>query len=403
MDELTSPLFPGYQMSLTSTDSLDREKPDWLTQMEAVLEVLNEGVIIASEGHRILFANSRFLEMTGISRQDLVEFDPLRFYSWQERDFLKQQIDVAFRAGHNRYAFVLPRNGGGRLPVIISSRTFQNSGSRFGIVTFTDISEQVRAEENLRSANTKLQQRQMEIEEDLRLAARVQNSLAPRSLVWDSVSVDVFYHPVHSIGGDFALVNSSDHENLSLLVCDVSGHGIGSALVANRIYSETTAHMRNGMPFVEMFGELNRFLIEDIAGSGMFATLAAARIDAHRRTMVFAGAGHPPAMLGRRSQNPVLLESRSMILGALPEAVDTSSTLEVQLQPDDRIVLYTDGITEVFNSKRQMLGIEGVKEIVRQTSSLPAKEMKQAILDAVSAWREGPPNDDVSLMLVHVR
>jgi PAS domain S-box-containing protein len=390
-------------MSVTGKDSIETQNPEWLTQMEAVLEVLNEGVIIADDNHRILFANSRFVDMTGIPRQDLIGFAPSCFYTSQEMEFLRQQIDVAFQAGHNRYAFVLPRKGGGRLPVIISSRTLQNSGSRFGIVTFTDISEQVRAEQELRSANVELQKRQAEIEEDLRLAARVQNSLAPRSLVWDTMSVDAFYHPVHSIGGDFALVNSTDHEHLSLLVCDVSGHGIGSALVANRIYSETTTHLRSGMPFLDMFGELNRFLIEDIADSGMFVTVAAVRIDTHRRSMVFAGAGHPPAMLARRGQNPVLLESRSMILGALPDAVDVTTTLEVQLQPDDRILLYTDGITEVFNSRGEMLGIPGVQEIVRQTSSLPAHEMKQGILNGVAAWREGPPTDDVSLMLVHVR
>ena len=390
-------------MSVTGRDSIETPKPEWLTQMETVLEVLNEGVVIADDSHRILFANSRFVDMTGIPRQDLIGFAPSCFYSSQEMEFLRQQIDVAFRAGHNRYAFVLPRKGGGRLPVIISSRTLQNSGSRFGIVTFTDISEQVRAEQELRSANVELQKRQTEIEEDLRLAARVQNSLAPRSLVWDTMSVDAFYHPVHSIGGDFALVNSTDHEHLSLLVCDVSGHGIGSALVANRIYSETTTHLRSGMPFLDMFGELNRFLIEDIAGSGMFVTLAAARIDVDRRRMVFAGAGHPPAMVARRGQNPVLLESRSMILGALPDAVDVTTSLEVQLEPDDRILLYTDGITEVFNSRGEMLGIPGVQEIVRQTSSRPAHEMKQAILDGVAAWREGQPTDDVSLMLVHVR
>lgn len=383
--------------------SMAMDKAEWLTAMEAVLEALNEGVVITNENHRILFANSRFVEMTGIAKQDWIGSDPSQFYSPQELDFVAQQIDVALRAGHNRYAFVLPRKGGGRLPVIISSRRLENSGSNFGIVTFTDISDQVRVEQELRSANVKLRERQMEIEEDLRLAARVQNSLAPRPLVWDTMSVDAFYNPVHSIGGDFALVNSPDQDHLSLLVCDVSGHGIGSALVANRIYSETTAHLRRGMPFLAMFGELNRFLIEDIAGSGMFVTLAAARIDARRRSMVFAGAGHPPAMLARHGQTPILLESRSMILGALPDAVDTTASLEVPLQPDDRIVLYTDGITEVFNSKGEMLGIEGVQEIVRKTSCLPAHEMKQGILDGVAAWREGPPTDDVSLMLVHVR
>jgi sigma-B regulation protein RsbU (phosphoserine phosphatase) len=390
-------------MPVTTGDSIKMEKPEWLSQMEAVLEVLNEGVIVANERLQILFANTRFLEMTGIPREELIYFDASQFYSSQEWDFLNQQTDVTFRTGRNRYNFVLPRNGGGRLPVIVSSRTIQNSGAKFRIATYTDISEQIRAEEELRAANAKLQARQMEIEEDLRLAARVQRSLAPKSLACDSMSLDAFYHPVHSVGGDFALVNSPDQDHLSLLVCDVSGHGIGSALVANRIYSETTAHLRSGMPFLEMFGELNRFLIEDIAGSGMFVTLAAARIDARRRSMVFAGAGHPPAMLARHGQTPILLESRSMILGALPDAVDATTNLEVQLQPDDRIVLYTDGITEVFNSRGEMLGIEGVQEIVRQTSSLSPHEMKQGILDGVAAWREGPPTDDVSLVLVHVR
>jgi PAS domain S-box-containing protein len=390
-------------VSVTTRNPIEMDKPEWLTQMETVLEVLNEGVMITNQRRQILFANTRFLEMTGIPQAELIDFDPTQFYSSQEWDFLIQQTDTASHTGHNRYTFVLPRKGGGRLPVIVSSRTLQNSGAQFRISTFTDISEQVRAEGELRAANAKLQARQMEIEEDLRLAARVQNSLAPKGLVWDTMSVDAFYHPVHSVGGDFVLVNPIDHEQVSLLVCDVSGHGIGSALVANRIYSETAAHMRNRMPFLDMFGELNRFLIQDIAGSGMFITAAATRIDARRRCMVFAGAGHPPAMLARPGQNPQLLESRSMILGALPDAVDTTSNQEVQLQPDDRVVLYTDGITEVFNSRGEMLGVEGLQEIVRQTSSLPAHEMKQAILDGVTAWREGPPTDDVSLMLVHVR
>ena len=384
------------------TTFLEIDKPGWLTQMEAMLEVLNEGVIITND-RLVLFANSRFVEMTGIPRPHLVGSDFSRFYSSQEWDFLTSQNDASFRQGHNRYEFVLPKEGGGRLPVIISSRVLENFGSRLKVVTFTDISKQVTAEQELRTANARLRQRQLEIEEDLRLAARVQNSLAPKSLVGNKMSVDSYFYPVHSIGGDFALVNSQDDEHASLLVCDVSGHGIGSALVANRIYSETAAHLRDDMPLVDMFGELNRFLIEDIAGSGMLVTAAAVRIDARQHRMVFAGAGHPPAMLSRGGQTPVLLESRSMLLGALPDVADETANLEVQLEPDDRVVLYTDGITEVFNSKGEMLGVEGVREIVRQASALPAAQMKQGILDGVAAWRNGPPTDDISLMLVHVR
>jgi len=383
--------------------SVEIQEPEWLARMGAVLEVLNEGVVIADERPRILFANSRFVEMIGIPSEELIGVDPSRFYSSQEWEFAAKQIDIAFRDGHNRYEFFLPRKGGGRTPVVISYRALENSNRRFRVITFTDISKQVQAEERLRRANAELRKRQMEIDEDLRLAARVQNSLAPRPLVGASISVDVFYHPVHSIGGDIALVDSVNNECLNLLVCDVSGHGIGSALVANRIYTETMVHLRSGIPLTEMFAELNRFLIENICGSGMFVTAAAARIDACGRSMVFAGAGHPPAILARPGQDPLLLESQSIILGALPKAVKSAASAEVELQPDDRILLYTDGITEVFNGRGEMLDISGIQEIVRKLSCLPAEKMKQGILNEVAAWRNGAPTDDACLLLVHVR
>jgi len=101
-----------------------------------------------------------------------------------------------------------------------------------------DITERKRAETDLRRANSLLEARQGEIEEDLSLAARVQKSLTPTSLSWGGVSVETFCGPVRTIGGDFGLVGPRA-DCLRLLVCDVSGHGITSALIANRIYAET--------------------------------------------------------------------------------------------------------------------------------------------------------------------
>jgi sigma-B regulation protein RsbU (phosphoserine phosphatase) len=78
------------------------------------------------------------------------------------------------------------------------------------------------------------------------------------------------------------------------------------------------------------------------------------------------------------------------------------ATLDVDLDPGDRIVLYTDGITDIFNSRGEMLGVPGVQKFVRETSLLPFAEMKQGLLDRVAEWREGPPVDDVSIVLVEV-
>ena len=382
---------------------MDIEKPEWLSQMEIVLEALNEGVIIADESNHILFANSVFVEMTGISREDLIGIKSSRFYSCEEWSYLSEQIEIAIRVGHNRYGFVLPRKDGSRLPVIISSRSLEDlNGRKYGVATFTDISEQKRAEDQLRSLNTQLEKRQLEIEQDLALAARVQQSLLPRSLVWEGMRVDTFYHPVRAIGGDFALVSPRNGEHLNLLVCDVSGHGISSALVANRIYTETVTHLRSGLQLADMLQQLNRFVIDTIGSTGFLFTLSAVRIDRDGRRMAFAGAGHPPVMVARRGQEPRLLESRSAVLGAFPDSVDMDATLDVELHPQDRIVLYTDGITDVFDSRGEMLGVEGVQNFVRETALLPFNEMKRGILDRVAAWRDGLPADDVSLVLVEV-
>jgi sigma-B regulation protein RsbU (phosphoserine phosphatase) len=76
---------------------------------------------------------------------------------------------------------------------------------------------------------------------------------------------------------------------------------------------------------------------------------------------------------------------------------------EIELTSGDRLVLYTDGFTEVFNERDEMLGEEGLAELVRQSAKLTLQEMKQALLDGVAAWRHGPHTDDMSLVIVELR
>ena len=72
------------------------------------------------------------------------------------------------------------------------------------------------------------------------------------------------------------------------------------------------------------------------------------------------------------------------------------------MQAGDRVIIYTDGLTENFNSRQEMLGVDGLAAIVREASNLPLAEMKQEILNRVAAWRNGPAADDVSLVLVEI-
>lgn len=380
------------------------ELPQWLKQVEGILETLNEGVLILGDGDRVLFANSVFAEMTGHSCRDMIGRRAFELFVRPE-DYATV-LEVSRKAqveGKLRLEFQLLRQNGADLPVIVSGRTIRDSdGQEYAITTYVDISEQRQAQEELRRAYMRLQERQNETEQELRLAARVQQSLTPKPLVWGNIRVDTSFHPTRTIGGDFALIAPLDEEYLNLVVCDVVGHGISSALLANRIYVETNTLVRSSSSLTEVLKKLNHLAIHEIGSPGFYFTLAALRIDRHGKCMEFAGAGHPPAMFVRRGEEPRLLYSQSMILGALPNAVNGEPAIHQDVAPGDRLVLYTDGITDVFDSRDEILGVEGLREIVGDTSLLPLDQMKHAILDRVAAWSAGPCNDDMSLVLVEI-
>lgn len=374
----------------------------WVDQVGSVLETLNQGVIINDERRHVIFANSMFLEMIKMPGAELLGRSIVDLYPPQDAAKLLGFIGDREVQGRARYEFYIPQADGGRLPVAVTSRLVQGSDGRFyGIVTATDISDQKRAQMELSQANALLLERQRQMEQELQLAERVQQSLAPKSLTWGGVSVETYYQPVWSIGGDYGLVRPGD-DRLDVLVCDVSGHGISSALIANRIYSETMAEIERGVELGSLLRHLNQFAVRNLASSSFYFTVAALRLIRARRSLQFAGAGHPPAMIIRRGESPTLLESTSMILGLFEDAVESDTAIELPVHAGDRVLIYTDGLTENFNSRREMLGVDGLKEIVNEASNWPLAEMKSRMLHRVAAWRNGPATDDVSLVLLEI-
>jgi len=383
--------------------NLSIETPNWLLQMENILEELNEGVVVLDSQLRVVFANEVFLQLALYEREEMRGRTPDAIFPPEDIPYIMRQHELEHRYGRNRHEFYVPRKDGEKIPVIVSSREVQGPDGRdYVLIIVTDIREQKRVEAQLRASNALLEDRQNEIEADLAIAARVQQSLAPHGLAWKNLSVEAYYSPARTIGGDFGVVLPQHDKFLDVVLCDVSGHGVGSALMANRIYSETLHALEQIREPASLLQRLHAFVQDRIPQESFYFTMAAARFSDGGRRMTFAAGGQPPVILVSNGSIR-LLASRTGILGCLPEAAQPAAIEEVELAPGDRLVFYTDGLVEVFNQSGDMLGVEGLEKIVLQSATLALPEMKQAILDGVTAWRHGVMADDVSLVVIEVR
>ena len=379
------------------------ETPNWLHQMESIFEELNEGVVIVDDKLRVIFANDALIRMGQYERGEIQGRTPDALFPPEDLPFIQRLHESDHQYGRSRNEFYLPRKDGVKIPAIFSGRVIQGpDGQEYVLITVTDISAQKRVEGQLRASNSLLEERQAEIEAELLLAARVQKSLVPQSLVWNDVSVETYYSPAHTIGGDFGVVMPHGDDALTILVCDVAGHGIGSALMANRIYSETVHQLERKIGPAGMLRQLHDFVHDRLATDGFFFTMAAVRFSSNGRRASFAAAGHPPAMLVSNG-GIRFLKSQNGILGCITETEPTASAHEIELTSGDRLVLYTDGLTEVFDEHDEMLGVEGLEALVRLSAKRTLPEMRQAIVDGVTQWRHGALTDDVSLVIVEVR
>ncbi len=381
---------------------MEIEKPEWLVQMEGILETLNEGVMILNDCEQIIFVNEYMAHLSGYSAPEVLGRTPSQYFQGDDLLFLRQQIERNRQQGENRYEFHIPHRNGTRIPVIVGSRAIEDlEGRVFGIITFTDISAQKRVEMQLREANAQLEERQREIDFELSLAERVQQSLAPPSLRWGRIVVETAYQPVRSIGGDFGMVVPNGNDSLTLMVCDVSGHGISSALIANRIYTEAISLLERNASLGDMLRRLNEFVLQHIRTTGFYFTMAAARLDRNGRRLTYAGAGHPPALhIGSGNCSPLM--PRSALLGLLEDAVPDEAEDVIDLEVGDRLVLYTDGITESFNDREEQFGTDGLQKTLLEHGQASLPDLKNVILDRVAAWRNGPAADDASLVLLEI-
>jgi serine phosphatase RsbU (regulator of sigma subunit)/anti-sigma regulatory factor (Ser/Thr protein kinase) len=259
------------------------------------------------------------------------------------------------------------------------------------------------------SSLTRAQQGKIEqeaLKKELEVAKEIQRTLLPRAMpALEGYDLGDYYLAAKDVGGDYYDFIQVDRKHMGICVADVSGKGVPGSLVMTMIRTSLRGEARNNLSPAKVLGLVNEFVMDDMK-KGMFVTLFYLVLDAHKREIRFACAGHDPLVLYRAAtQKTYLLKPRGFPLGIqLSDRGQFARSLteeKVHLSKGDILVAYTDGIVEAMNDRREQFGMDRFLSLVRLHHELPAAEFVQKVKEAVAAFTgEAPQFDDITLVAI---
>ncbi|MFC1881649.1 PP2C family protein-serine/threonine phosphatase [Thermodesulfobacteriota bacterium] len=246
-----------------------------------------------------------------------------------------------------------------------------------------------------------------QMRQSLYLAKEVQQALLPRSTPeikgLDIASASVYCDETGGDYYDFFIPDKPYAGRISIVVGDVSGHGISSALLMTT--ARAFFRQRSALPgkISAVVSDVNRLLAHDVADSGGFMTLFILSIDRLNRRLNWVRAGHDPAVFyDPRTGTVEELRGSGMAMG-IDGDHDYEQFTREDLAPGQIILMGTDGIWEAQNLKGEMFGKDTLYRIIRQYSDTDAKGLLTACLYTLDKFRDGvKPEDDVTLVVIKV-
>lgn len=252
------------------------------------------------------------------------------------------------------------------------------------------------------------------IEKDLESAATTQAELLCQPATIQNVSFDWFFQPSRILGGDMFGYQAVDGEHVGFYQLDVAGHGIPSALFSftlNNIMSETSdrgaivKEFTDKPPYYQVrspenvLASLNR-RFQGTPESMLYFTIAYGVINSRTGQMLMSQAGHPPPLWLQRNNNAVEPVSGGGVpVGMMPDM--EYETTRVQLQPGDRLFLYSDGITECENKEGEQFGEDRLLACLQQCFSDTLKQAVERVEQQIRVWNQSDSfEDDVTFLIL---
>jgi sigma-B regulation protein RsbU (phosphoserine phosphatase) len=252
--------------------------------------------------------------------------------------------------------------------------------------------------DNARLVERERQRQRMD--QELSIARNVQQALLPRGFRDFPYAVATGINlPCLTVGGDYFDVFPMSDGRTGFLIADVSGKGLGAALLSTMLQGALSA-MTIGVDPARLMEHLNCFLCEH-AEVERYATMFFGVLDSSGH-LEFINAGHPPPLILRRGEIVEPFLETSFPVGLIPAAEYAVSA--VTLEPGDTLVLFSDGVTEAMDPDEEMFGRAGLLESLKGQQEAPLDQLQKTILDSVDTFTRGASQaDDITLLLVRYR
>jgi uncharacterized protein YndB with AHSA1/START domain len=231
-------------------------------------------------------------------------------------------------------------------------------------------------------------------------AKEIQQALMPKEIPqMPGLEISGSWRPARIVGGDYFDVFKFGASRLGLCIADVSGKGMPAALLMSNLQAVVKALASENTSPKELVEKVNRVMWRNTM-EGKFITLFYGLLDVDRKTLQYANAGHNAPVLTREDGVQVRLGQGGLIVGAFQESVYDQG--EIELQPGDRLVMFTDGLSEAVDGNGEEFGEERLAEASLCNRQQSAEALHRCLLDRVTDFCGGEFEDDATVLVVAV-
>ena len=237
------------------------------------------------------------------------------------------------------------------------------------------------------------------VRKEIEIAQEVQALLFPRHLPNDGhLAIERTYMPHTEIGGDYYDVVEIDADRLLLCVADVSGKGVPASLLMSNFQAGLRTLLRQGVEMATIVPELNHLLFRN-SGGEKFITAFLGIYDRRTRCLQYVNAGHNDPLLIADDCTVQLLKHGTIMLGIMEE-LPLLRVGEVHIPRQSLLLLYTDGLTEVFDAESNEFGEDGVLAVLQRNRYLPLPKLHQELMRSIDAFSADNSQfaDDVTIL-----